>query len=171
MTDATTTDEQTFCAVHPDRETGLQCNKCGRYMCIDCAVQTPVGYRCRECVRGIEDRYFTASQRDYAVVFGIGLGLNLLPGVLVAWLNVWLLLVIIIAFPVGGAISEVALRATGRRRGRYSAQVAAAGVALGGLVPLLYILLRFGVLLPDLSVILYAALTATAVFGRFQMRS
>ena len=43
------TDEVTYCAVHPDRETGLRCNKCGRLMCAECAVPTPVGYRCREC--------------------------------------------------------------------------------------------------------------------------
>ena len=42
-----TVEETTYCAVHPDRETSLQCNRCGRYMCVECAVHTPVGYRCR----------------------------------------------------------------------------------------------------------------------------
>ena len=64
-------DEHTYCAVHPDRETALQCNKCGRYMCVQCAVPTPVGYRCKECVRGIEDKFFNASPADPAIVFAV----------------------------------------------------------------------------------------------------
>src|SRR5690606_10430831 len=39
-----------YCTVHPTRATLLRCNRCGRPMCTDCAVQHPVGLRCRECV-------------------------------------------------------------------------------------------------------------------------
>ncbi|HYN88142.1 MAG TPA: tetratricopeptide repeat protein, partial [Ardenticatenaceae bacterium] len=44
------TEEMLHCSVHPDRETMLRCNRCGRPMCPECAVRTPVGLRCRECV-------------------------------------------------------------------------------------------------------------------------
>src|SRR5688572_1451926 len=44
------TDGRTFCAIHTSVETTLRCNKCGRYMCVKCAVRTPVGYRCKQCV-------------------------------------------------------------------------------------------------------------------------
>ena len=37
--------ESLTCANHPDRETLLRCNKCGKPICISCAVRTPVGYR------------------------------------------------------------------------------------------------------------------------------
>ena len=30
-----------YCAVHNDRDTELRCNRCDRYMCIDCAKRTP----------------------------------------------------------------------------------------------------------------------------------
>ena len=60
-------DAPVYCTVHPDRETALRCNKCGRPMCVQCAVKTPVGYRCRECVRGQQDVFFTASNRDYVI--------------------------------------------------------------------------------------------------------
>ena len=33
-------------------ETSLRCNKCGKPICAKCAVRTPTGYRCKECVRG-----------------------------------------------------------------------------------------------------------------------
>jgi len=41
-----------YCYVHPDRETLLRCNRCERPICQSCAVLTPTGYRCKECVRG-----------------------------------------------------------------------------------------------------------------------
>jgi hypothetical protein len=40
------------CYVHPNRETSLRCNNCDRPICAACAIRTPTGYRCRECVRG-----------------------------------------------------------------------------------------------------------------------
>ena len=64
------------CSVHPDRETTLRCNKCGRPMCPQCAVQTPVGYRCRECVRGIQAGYYKATDTDYVTIFAVCAGLT-----------------------------------------------------------------------------------------------
>src|SRR5690606_4598084 len=40
------------CAVHPNIETSLRCDKCGRLMCHRCVVRRPAGYRPGECVRG-----------------------------------------------------------------------------------------------------------------------
>jgi hypothetical protein len=170
MTQDTVANEQTtYCAVHPDRETSLQCNKCGRYMCVQCAVQTPVGYRCRECVRGIEDKFFTAKETDYGIVFAVCAVLSAVGGYIAGAVG-FLLVIIIMAAPVGGAIAGVALRVTQRRRGRYSAYAAAAGTAVGGLAPLLYILVTRGVFVPDISVLLYAGIAAAAVYARFAMR-
>ena len=39
----TSTEELTYCEVHPDRETALRCNKCGRPMCTHCEVLRPFG--------------------------------------------------------------------------------------------------------------------------------
>ena len=72
------TEELHYCTVHPDRETSLRCNKCGRYMCVQCAVQTPVGYRCRECVRQQDDKFYNVGDMDYPVIFGICFGLSLI---------------------------------------------------------------------------------------------
>ena len=57
MTGETTT---LYCYVHPDRETGLRCNRCERPICADCAVLTPTGYRCKECVREQKKVFDTA---------------------------------------------------------------------------------------------------------------
>jgi membrane associated rhomboid family serine protease len=39
------------CYRHPDRATRLSCSNCGRPICIDCAIDTPVGQKCPECAR------------------------------------------------------------------------------------------------------------------------
>ena len=42
--------EQT-CYRHPSRETGVSCSSCGRPICTDCMIPTPVGMRCPECAK------------------------------------------------------------------------------------------------------------------------
>src|SRR5690606_37206831 len=37
------------CYRHPSRETGVSCSSCGRPICTDCMIATPVGMRCPEC--------------------------------------------------------------------------------------------------------------------------
>jgi hypothetical protein len=164
-------DERTFCAVHPDRETSLQCNKCGRYMCVQCAVSTPVGYRCKECVRGHEDKFFNATPADPAIVFVVCAVLAGVGAFIAGQFGGFALLLILIASaPVGGFISEMAIRAIQRRRGRYVPVAAAVGTALGGLSPLLYILAMTGIFLPNLTILLFAGIVTATVYGRFRMR-
>lgn len=123
-------DEKTYCTVHPDRETGLRCNKCERYMCAQCAVHTPVGYRCRECVRQVDNKFFSGTATDTLVTVGICAALGVVAGGIALWANV-LLLSLILGLPVGAGIAELALRATKRRRSRYSAEVATAALLAG----------------------------------------
>lgn len=43
------------CSYHPEVMTGLRCSRCGKPICPQCAVRTPVGLRCPDCagVRGL----------------------------------------------------------------------------------------------------------------------
>jgi hypothetical protein len=160
-------DETTYCAVHPDRETSLRCNKCERYMCAACAVQTPVGYRCRECVRQHDDKFFTGTTTDYMIVFGVSAVLSavgLLALVLI--LRGWLLFTVLLAFPIGGGIGELALRLTQRRRGRYSGYVGAAGAVAGSLL----LVLTGQLPLFSLTFLVYVGIVAFTIYGRFRMR-
>ncbi len=169
MTETVSEHEITFCERHPDRETTLRCNKCERYMCVQCAVQTPVGYRCRDCVRELEDKYFDATVRDDVLTAAICLVLGFLGGLLADRIG-FLLLIIILAAPAGGLIAEVALRAIQRRRGRYTPTVSAAATAAGALFPIVWVLLTAGVFVLRLDVLLFAGIAAAAVYGRFRMR-
>ncbi|MBN2472279.1 MAG: hypothetical protein JXN59_16260 [Anaerolineae bacterium] len=153
--DADPEGDRTFCAVHPERETSLRCNNCGRYMCTQCAVKTPVGYRCRECVRQQQDVYFTANTADY-VVGGVtaalcSLGANFLAEVLPP------LFTLLLAVAVGGFIPQVVTPLVKRRRGRYMHLVVAAGVALGAL-PIVAPLLGWALAGAPLTILLWPLL-------------
>jgi hypothetical protein len=123
----------TYCEVHPDRETGLRCNKCGRLMCAECAVSTPVGYRCKQCVRQHDDKFFNASQNDYVIVAAVCAILAAVGGYIISAIGGFIILMLLIGIPVGGAIAEAALRATRRRRGRYSGEIGAVSAIIGGI--------------------------------------
>jgi len=42
------TDQLTYCYKHPDRETGVSCQRCDKYICPDCSIPGAVGYLCPE---------------------------------------------------------------------------------------------------------------------------
>jgi len=129
MTDATLR-----CAYHPDRETTLRCNKCEKPICTKCAVLTPVGYRCKECVRGQQSVFETARPADFviaAVVSAVGTGIAV---VLLNFLGFWGFFVAPI---VGGGLAEIVRAAVRRRRGRKLPLVAALGGVVGVLPTLL----------------------------------
>lgn len=132
MTDITP-DEIHYCQVHPDIETELRCNKCERYMCAKCAVSTPVGYRCRECVRQVENKFFSATNNDLLITFAVSTGLCIIGGVIASLVN-FILLNFFIGIVWAGLVSEAILRATNRRRGRNSGEIAVGGVVFGALI-------------------------------------
>jgi len=103
-------------------------------MCAECAVQTPVGYRCKQCVRQHEDKFFTASSNDTLIVIAVCGGLAALGGAILGAIGFGLFLALILGFPAGGIVSEAALRATKRRRARYSGEIGAAAVVVGGIL-------------------------------------
>lgn len=76
----------TVCYRHPDRETLLGCASCGQPICLECAVDTPVGQKCFECARPAA-RQVTARQlmnRPTPVAFsliGISVVLFVVPRV------------------------------------------------------------------------------------------
>ncbi len=129
-----TEDELHYCEVHPDEETSLRCNRCGRFMCVKCANRTPVGYTCNECFKGHEDKFYHASQNDYAVVAGVTVVLSAIAGGLFETIFVPIIFAIIIGLPLGGLIGEMGLRAVKRRRGRQSHTIATVSAVVGALL-------------------------------------
>src|SRR5262249_8680272 len=107
-----------------------------------------------------------------------------------------LLFAIILGLPLGGGIAELALRATGRRRGRRSGEIGAAAVVLGGLTgAVLQVYIRYSSAINDLAArsagrnvpsisldmlftpilnnwgaLAFIGLIAAAVYGRYKMK-
>jgi hypothetical protein len=134
------------CTVHPNIETSLRCNKCGRPMCTKCAVQTPVGYRCRECVRKQQNVFFDAQMIDYLIAAGVSLALSFMAAMFLSRIG-WFFLAFILAPAAGALIGTVVLRLTGKRRGRYTGAVVGTCVVLGALPFLLVNPLTIGIYL------------------------
>ena len=125
-------DEITYCEMHPDRETGLRCNKCNRLMCVDCVVQTSVGYRCKECTRQHDDKFFRGSQNEDLLVVGICGGLAFIASAIITLLGSWLLLAIFLGLPIGGGIAQVAIKQIKGNRTRNTVNFATVASVIGG---------------------------------------
>ncbi|MEA3339525.1 MAG: B-box zinc finger protein [Chloroflexota bacterium] len=123
--------EPLHCVNHPKAVTYLRCNKCGDPICVKCAVQTPVGYRCRDCVRS-QQKVFYADFRPihYAVAAAVALPLALIAGWLIPSLT-WY--AIILGPLTGGGIANLAHWAIRRRRGQYTWLVVCGCIVAGTL--------------------------------------
>jgi hypothetical protein len=149
MTEPTTAvaSDTLYCANHPQTETQLRCNKCGKPICTKCAVRTPVGYRCRECVRGQQAIFETALWYDYLVAAVICLPLGAISTAILGNFGFFMFFLAPVA---GGVTAELVRAAVRRRRGRYLLWAATGAFALGCLA------------VPGLSIVTLLALAITS---------
>jgi hypothetical protein len=118
--------EVLYCYYHPDRETRLRCNKCGKPICTECAIRTPVGYRCPDCVREVQDKFYTATGKDVIigaiVAFLGGLGTGFVTLLTILFLGRFIFFGFLAAFflgpALGGGVAELVRRAMGKRHAR-----------------------------------------------------
>lgn len=127
-----------YCANHPDVETTLRCNRCEKPICPKCAVLTPTGYKCRECVRGQQKVFNTAIWYDYPVAFITASLLSFLGSLATSFIGFFILFVAPI---FGGVIAEVVRLVVHRRRSRLLTRTIIVATAIGGLVMPLFLLL------------------------------
>jgi hypothetical protein len=133
-------DEVLYCANHPGVETMLRCNRCGKPICTRCAVQTPVGYRCRECVGEQQAVFFTGGAADYVIGGAIALVLGGVASFVVTMLGAWFI-ALILGPAIGIGIAEAVRFAVRRRRSRYLWLVVGASIVVAAL-PALFVALR-----------------------------
>jgi len=151
-----------YCANHPDVETSLRCNNCEKPICPKCAVLTPTGYRCRECVRGQQKFFETAEWMDYPLIFLVVAVLAYLGSLLATRLGFFIILLAPIA---GGVIAEAARYVTRRRRSRRLYMLAIVAAVLGCLPMLLQFILSFSIFGLIYQGI-YAVLMTSAMYTR-----
>ena len=126
-----------YCANHPGVETSLRCNKCGKPICAKCAVRTPTGYRCKECVRGQLKIFDTAVWYDYLLGFIVAAILGFLASLLarlVSGLSFIGWILIIVGAPTAGMVIAEGVRlVTRKHRSRALFITIAAAVVVGAL--------------------------------------
>ncbi len=165
MTESTTL----YCYVHPNRETSLRCNNCNRPICASCAIRTPTGYRCRECVKGREKLFNTSEWYDYILGFIVAALLSAVAAFLVTFIGRigffgWF--IIAAGAPTAGvAITEAVRLVTRRRRSRALFITVALGVVLGAIPVILFQVLTtdlFGILFQ----VIYLVIAVPVVYSR-----
>lgn len=138
-----------YCANHPTVETVLRCKKCEKPICVKCAMRTPTGYQCKECIRGQQKTFETSKPYDYiigfiaaAVLSGIGSFVFTLIGII----GFFGFFIAFAAAPtIGVIIAEAVRTATGRRRSPSLYKAILAGIILGAVPIILFELIIFDV--------------------------
>jgi hypothetical protein len=166
MTETTT--GTLYCYVHPNRETSLRCNNCNRPICASCAIRTPTGYRCRECVRGQQKTFETTEWYDFITGFLVAAVLSAIASFLVTFIGGigffgWFL--IAAGAPTAAvAIAEGVRAVTRRRRARALFITVVVGVVFGALpIILLQVFTNpFGILFQ----VIYLVIAVPVVYSR-----
>jgi hypothetical protein len=125
-TQAADDDGRMFCYRHPDRETYVRCGRCDRPICTRCAMQGPVGFRCKTCGTLANDPLTSFRTSQVVLGLAVAVGGGVVVGLVGAWIG-WFS--IFISFFAGGVISEAVVRVTGYKRGPIML-----GIVLGGIV-------------------------------------
>ncbi|NWG35500.1 MAG: hypothetical protein HXY42_13790 [Chloroflexi bacterium] len=167
-----TTTETLYCYLHPTRETSLRCATCERPICVSCAVRTPTGYRCKECVKGQQKIFNTAEWYDYVVGFILAAVLSGVASFLVSLIGGigffgWFL--IAAGAPTAGAlIAETVRFAIRKRRARNLFITITAGIVAGAL-PMLFVQIflfdLFGILFQGIYLFIAAPVVYTRLSG------
>jgi len=165
MTESTTL----YCYVHPNRETSLRCNNCNRPICASCAVRTPTGYRCRECVKSHQRTFDTSEWYDYILGFVVAGVLSAVASFLVTLVGgigfIGWFLIAAGAPTAAVAIAEGVRLVTRRRRSRPLFITVAVGVVLGAVPVILVQALTFqffGILFQ----VIYLIIAVPVVYSR-----
>ena len=156
-----------YCPQHSSVETQMRCNKCGKFICLKCALRTPVGYRCRECVYQQQKVYFNAKDHDDLVAFLISLGVTTLVIPMLAFVTdsfyFGAFYLAFIAGPSAGALLAQLVRlAVQRRRSRLMRYFLVAGMVMGTVIAGFGVLIMMDmILLFELPILIFAFLAVT----------
>lgn len=143
-------EEVLYCKNHPTRETLLRCNKCGEPICLDCSVLTDVGYRCKECIRSVQNNYFNALTKDNPIAFIVGFLVTVVAtpiiGMILPRFGFFFgsIIAVMIGSSAGGILAQIIRSSVGKRRGRKLRYFAMAGIVLGVLIGNLIVLMITG---------------------------
>jgi hypothetical protein len=168
MTQDSSTINKMYCYRHPDRETRLRCNQCNRPICASCAMLTPTGYRCPECIRSQQKVFDTTQPSDYVVASLVSAAISFAG----SWIaNPMGFFTVLITPLIGFLIAEIVRWAVRKRRSKTLNKVTMIAATVGSL-PLLIYFLVIGLLTGGAGLYLlvwqavYTTVIASAVYYR-----
>lgn len=134
-TDAATADlhepPPLYCYRHSDRETWVRCGRCDQPICTRCAMQGPVGLRCRTCGKPSRDALASLNTSQLSIGLLVATGLGAVVGYFGAQFG---FLMIVVGFFAGTIIAEALDRTIGIKRGPKILAIAIAGIVIGGVL-------------------------------------
>ena len=134
-TDAVSTDlsetQPLYCYRHPDRETWVRCGRCDQPICMQCAMQGPVGMRCKTCGKPVRDAFTSMTARQILISVGLATVAGLLVGYLAMQFG-WFVLVL--GFFAGRFTVDALDHTIGMKRGPRILALVVAGLFVGSLV-------------------------------------
>lgn len=119
------------CYRHPDRETYVRCGRCDQPICGRCAMQGPVGFRCRQCGRPARDPLTSMRPSQLAIGLAIAVTGGLVVGFGISRIG---FLGLILAWFAGGLIADAIIRYVGIKRGPMMAATLVGGIVAGAAV-------------------------------------
>ncbi len=139
---------QVPCSYHPNVMTGLRCSRCGKPICPQCAVRTPVGLRCPDCagVRGLPTYRTPAS--SLAKAAGAGLAVAVGTAILWRFFPEWQFYLCLL---MGFGVVETIARFSGNKRGADLQFLAMGIVTIGFLLSRVLLAQRFGISMAEVN--------------------
>ncbi|CAN5582439.1 hypothetical protein BH23CHL5_BH23CHL5_21510 [soil metagenome] len=114
------------CSYHPKVQTLLRCSRCGKPICPQCAVRSPVGLRCPDCA-GVRGLPTYATETSYLLKASIlGMALAVLIGLVWGFLPAW---GFYFSLALGFGVAETMAALVKQKRGR---DLMLVGWVLGG---------------------------------------
>ena len=120
-----------YCYRHPERETFVRCGRCDQPICMGCAMQGPVGLRCKTCGKPARDALASLRPSQVAIGLLVAAGLSAVVGYFGAQFG-WFM--IVVGFFAGSVIAEALDRTIGIKRGPRVLAIAVTGILVGGLI-------------------------------------
>ena len=124
------------CVNHPNRQTVIRCSVCGDPICLDCAVSTPDGYRCTQCIEKQKRTILANIRRDSANAAGIATATGFLGSIIQSKLSLSsVLLSIILGIGLGTLCVNLIRFTNGKRTSAQVQRVIYCAAGFGAAIP------------------------------------
>lgn len=160
------------CARHPKVETALSCGRCATPICPSCSVSGAVGILCPACGSNKTSHIYQITPQRFALAAAVGLAAGTVVGLALQIVSgLFVLFLLFVASAVGGAVGELILRITGRKRGPKMEFLAGLSIIGGAIISLL---IRYGfhlsvsVLVAHVWFLVATVLMAAAAIGKIK---